>query len=484
MTLLFIILYSLLISLGNLATCHCQFTEKSDKFIMSLSAIGLDDCHQLGVSPNATDKSNVGYVDTLTQVPFDLKGVQCISTGHLHTIIIRAGKVFAAGCGQYFGSDSRITYEKFTEINISEEPISWAACGLYFTIYLTGNGKVILCSDKVIGERISINLAKKAVSVFAGRWKGGAIDEEGAVHIFDYRELQKSPKKYSFEAPAIDLVICNDFRCVLTLDDRVFINGSVFSESDDFFEVTSLAGLKIQKISGKDSTCAALTADGKIFICGRNDYGQFGNGKKKDHYSRFIELRLNEEIKDVSCSSHTLFLTKTGKIIGSGFNTYCQLFQKTNDEILYSPVITPVKADQVFAGCEHSFILSGIGKIENPAKSFFKSHRNSREIRTNHDKVSQKNQKSIQEPIKSEFQETPKDDYLILSSKIDSILAICQAQSQSIAQLSEICRTLQQQNESAKKEIRLIRAAQQKLEQTMNSKLDQVLKYINEQDYY
>lgn len=241
--------------------------------------------------------------------------------------------------------------------------------------------------------------------------------------------------------------------------------------------------MKIQKISGKDSTCAALTADGKIFICGSNDYGQFGNGKK-DYYSRFIELRLNEEIKDVSCSSHTLFLTKTGKIIGSGFNTCCQLFQKTNDEILYSPVITPVKADQVFAGCEHSFILSGIGKIENPAKSFFKSHRNSKEKRTNRNKVPQKNQKSIQEPIKSEFHETPRDDYLILSSKIDSILTTCQAQSQSIAQLSEICRTLQQQNESSKKEIRLIRAAQQKLEQTMNSKLDQVLKYINEQDYY
>lgn len=201
---------------------------------MSLSAIGRDDYHQLGVSPNATNKRNTEYVDTLTQVPFDLKGVQCISTGHLHTIIIRAGKVFAAGCGG-FGSDSRITYEKFTEINISEEPISWAACGLSFTIYLTGNGKVILCSEKVIGERISINLAKKAVSVFAGQWKGGAIDEEGAVHIFD-RELQKSPKKYSFEAPAIDLVICNDFMCVLTLDDRVFINGSVFLESDDFLK--------------------------------------------------------------------------------------------------------------------------------------------------------------------------------------------------------------------------------------------------------
>lgn len=73
--------------------------------------------------------------------------------------------------------------------------------------------------------------------------------------------------------------------------------------------------------------------------------------------------------------------------------------------------------------------------------------------------------------------------------KIDSMIKMSRAWSLCIAQLVEVCQNLQQQNETNKREIRKMRESQHKNEQkineereVLNSKLDVVVEYINDQE--
>lgn len=92
---------------------------------MFLLIRGNDSKFQIGIAPTTDNKNGNGCVDSLTRVPFDLNGVQCVSGGTRHFIIIKDFRVFAAGDNSDFliGSGSRQVYKTFTEIKISEEQI-------------------------------------------------------------------------------------------------------------------------------------------------------------------------------------------------------------------------------------------------------------------------------------------------------------------------------------------------------------------------
>lgn len=236
-----------------------------------------------------------------------------------------------------------------------------------------------------------------------------------------------------------------------------FRDGKLGGYSEDLGEVSSLKGVKVEKLSGYYDACAALTSDGRVFMYGSNECGQFGDGTTLEANDSFTEVKLNEEIKDVSCSFHTLFLTKSNKILGCGLNDKCQLFMKTNETNVLSPIlITTMEADHVITGNSHSFIVSGTGKLDNPAKEFFAGKKTNME-------TSQPKEESFMSTKKPDIRkENPTIQPLNQSEKIDSILQICRDQSQSISQLTDLCRSLQQQNESSKKEIKEIRETQER----------------------
>lgn len=210
-------------------------------------------------------------------------------------------------------------------------------------------------------------LGKKAVSVFSG----GIIDEDGSIHILDMNP-RNQPQKFTFSTPAVDLVSCKSFSCILTSDGQVLMDMKYNNDSQGFVEVQSLKSKEIIKLSGSFDTCAALSSDGRVFVFGNNISGQLGDGTTADNYESFTEIHSNEEIIDVSCPLHTLYLTKSNKIFGIGCNEHSQLMKDTNDDWALSPTeIAAMKADKMVVCVYHSFVLSGTGKIENPAKKFF-----------------------------------------------------------------------------------------------------------------
>lgn len=445
---------------------------------MFLSAGGNNVNKQLGIQ----NQGYSSYIDAATRVPFDIEGIQSISGGAFHSVVVKNSRVFAAGNDTDFkiGSLNSQIYTTFTEINISDEPISWAACGDGFTLYLTVNGIVILCHKCAKGERIQVSLPKKAVSVFAGSSYGGIIDEKGAFYILEKDAPHKIPRRFSFKSPAVDIACCLSFTCVLTSDGCVYANNALNNNSFNFVEVPSLKGKKVEKLSGYYNTCAVLTSNGNVFICGENYFGQLGNGTEKDNFSTFTKIRLNEVVKDVGCSDHTIVLTKSNKIFGCGFNKFNQLLKKTSEENVRSPIlVASIVADQVIVGYNHTFILSGTGKLENPAIKKFKAKIQDAEKPLSTNKIKEKPFNRIEEQ----------------NEKIDSLIAICQAQSQSINKLTETYLILQQQNEMIKQEMRENQRKQEQriqelhdelkaLKGEMNEKLDPVVKYISDQDYF
>lgn len=423
---------------------------------MILSAQGNNQCNQLGIEPTTNNKDGKGCVDVLTQVPFDIEGIQCVTTGAYHSVIIKNNCVYAAGDDTDFliGGDARQTYRTFTEIKISEEPISWAACGQDFTLYLTTSGKVILCHKRAKGEKIIVDIEdKKALAVFSSNFYGAIIDEEGAVHVLCKKKPNEKPIRVFLENPAVDVACSEEFIYILTSDERVFVNAKAGIGSNDFIELKELTDKHIVKLNSYGSTCAALSAEWKVFMAGKNDYGQMGISTTQT-LSDFIEIPLNEEIIDVCCSRTTLFLTKSNKILGCGSNYSYQLHKETSELKELTPiVVATMTADQVITGRGHSFVLSGTGKLENPAKVFFW-------------KLNEK-------------QETVKD--APNQAQIDFLVALCQSQAQSIAQLTELCRNLQKQMETNQKELK---KEITEIRDEMNSKLDTVVKYINDLDVF
>lgn len=429
-----------------------------------MHVVGNDSEHQLGINPTTKSKYDCDCVDDFTKVPFDVEGIQCISSGSRHSVIIKEGCVYAAGDDRYFniGSDSRQIYETFTKINISPYPIKWAACDWNSTLYLTNDGDVIKCHQGAIGEKIIVQLdGFPAIHIF----EDTIIDETGSIFIFEEVDPHKPPTKYTFDMPAVDVVTNESCYLVLTADGRVFEQPY---NSNEFSEVASLKGKKIKKLSGK-STCssiASLSSDGRVFI--------------KSNQT-FSEVRLNEPIKDVGISNHTLFLTKSNKIYGCGMSDNYQLTRKANEEeVIYPVFLASIKADHVIAGEFCSFILlPGKGKIKNPAKDHFKYV-------------------GVGETSSNRVNRCENEDLFLITEeqgkKIDDVLKICQAQSQSIAKLSEMCLDLQKQNEARKKEMHDVKKYLHKLGQKIQEmkdelggvspKIDAVVKYINDQDIY
>lgn len=336
---------------------------------MKLYGSGNHKFSRLGVP---TDEDNDDEI--VVEVPVNLDGIQCISAGLRHSIIIKENKVWAAGDDTKFhiGSDSRQVYDNFTEVHIVDDKVIWAACGDYFTLYLTVNGEVILCHEKCIDNRIKLDLPAKAVSVFGGSENGGIIDETGAFYFIDNENPQHSLTRFLLGSPAIDLACCDGFLAALCLDGRVFIKKS----SSKFSLVPSLKSVKIKKISGYGSACMALAQDGRVFAYGKNDFGQLCDRTHNDCFNKFKEIKSipDAKFKDIACSYHTLLLTETDDLYGAGSNERTQLFFDTGEKKIFDPTLIAQNENvtMIVVGNTHSFYLVGTSVIENPSVSFFK----------------------------------------------------------------------------------------------------------------
>lgn len=359
------------------------FSDKGCDMIKKVSLImyggGNNTTFMLGISSDTENSDNNTYVSKLTEIPgINVRDIQCISPGWTHTVVVmKNGDVLAAGwANRVLGSENSATYKIFIKVDVCEEEVTWAAAGNDFTLYQTKSGRVVLC-HKDFSEKIEIQLPSRAVSVFGGRFYGSIIDEDGGVYFIDIKDPRKAPYPIYFDAPAVEIVCSDDFKVVLLSDGRVFGNGRLNDDKETFIQVPSLSSHKVTRISGCDYSCLALSEDGSVFSYGCNNCGQLGIDSTINNYKNFtrIEIPGDKKIKDIACSSHSLILSREGKLFGCGWNKYKQLFHDSVSDNVPKVVKIDVapRFNNIFAGNVHSIVISVFNLPINPAKAMFMS---------------------------------------------------------------------------------------------------------------
>jgi|GEM_PF-1892340 len=142
-------------------------------------------------------------------------------------------------------------------------------------------------------------------------------------------------------------------------------NGDIFSVSTplqvarDVFAVTSGGGA-----STTSSPTFLVKNDGSLWACGRNAYGQFGNGRQS-LATQAVPVRVMRGVKGVACGGqHSLFLKVDGSLWSSGRNDFGQLGDGTvsaSSGYKQSPVLVMTNVKTASAGFSHSLVVKNDG---------------------------------------------------------------------------------------------------------------------------
>ena len=150
---------------------------------------------------------------------------------------------------------------------------------------------------------------------------------------------------YTFNAQYGDVEIENIFTLgatswILSSDGKLFGCGrNNYGQQGDgtTTDVTTftqrLAGERIVDVACSISTTWAITEDGKLFGCGKNNFNQQGDGTTTD-VTTFTQRLAGERIVDVSTSDYATFgITMDGKLFGCGRNDYGQQGDGTTTDV-------------------------------------------------------------------------------------------------------------------------------------------------------
>jgi len=108
--------------------------------------------------------------------------------------------------------------------------------------------------------------------------------------------------------------------------------------------VANTAAVKVSKISNivsieaAGSQSFAIDSNGKLYAWGYNSYGLLGDGTNTNRNVPVV-VNTSEVVSKVSAgSSHTLFLTTSGKLFGMGRN-YDKVLRNSSDSSFYTPIL-------------------------------------------------------------------------------------------------------------------------------------------------
>jgi len=135
--------------------------------------------------------------------------------------------------------------------------------------------------------------------------------------------------------------------------------------------IESLKGKNITTIGCGQYHTVVGNGEGRVFACGKNDYGQLGI-ESGENQKRMVTIRgalENENVIDIRCGYyHTLALTSRGRVYGFGRNDYGQLgLGQINVQRVHGPHIIGELENKgvvkISAGCYHSVFGSDTGML-------------------------------------------------------------------------------------------------------------------------
>lgn len=338
---------------------------------------------QLGVESDAAATNGNQIVQMPSGIPLSTKGLVSMSAGLRHSIFIYDdGKVFAAGDDRndQIGGNEKQLYSVPTEVKILPESslaengkIIQAACGQYYTAYLTENGSIFINGWRNPGNQYKVEVieegsAVKFVYVHAGFDAPVAIDTKGSLYIFDSYYNTKPPVKFTGEKPFYDVARGSNFIVAIDVSGSVYGSGTIINNkggiSSKFEKISNIENIQSGRVFASYQTSAVLDLkEGKVYIL------------NTEFKYELIEALQDHKVANMDVGKfYALFVTDKNELFGLGQNTFGELMLgkvDSNPLPLTHGAFQRMKINYVKCGTHHSFaIVNGSPLIHLGAKSF------------------------------------------------------------------------------------------------------------------
>lgn len=316
------------------------------------------------------------YVLHPKALPIDAEKLVSIGAGEDHSVFVYAnGSAFAIGNN----SDSQIggcpmkVLSSITQVKIEDYRFQSVYCGgTSYTIYLTDQGVIVICSSQSPDCPIIPVISKPAVYVTGSLTKPYAIDNEGAVIIF-HHDHQVMPVRVTLPVPIYHLAAGSNFTIAVGTDGTVYGDKVLNMNKNEYEKITTLENEKIKYACIYNDHAVLLTQSGTPLTYGNNSFLQLGRDSemyvfKAPNY-HFISAVLNADSGD----QHTIFVTAKGKLVCSGANQFGQLCLGHNRKVLKPMRSTCLhnKASSVICGKSFTYILVDAPPLIHTGAKFF-----------------------------------------------------------------------------------------------------------------
>ena len=139
-----------------------------------------------------------------------------------------------------------------------------------------------------------------------------------------------------------------------------------------FVQVFSSGATAVTAGGGTGGHSIVLKEDGSVWITGKNQHGQLGDGSTSDR-QRFLKVISGNAKAVAAGSKHSLVVKEDGSVWATGCNMYGQLGDgSTVDKFWFVQVfIAPYGVKAVAAGVEHSLVLGQNGTAWAAGANFY-----------------------------------------------------------------------------------------------------------------
>jgi alpha-tubulin suppressor-like RCC1 family protein len=300
-----------------------------------------------------------------------------LAVGWSHLVFVNAAGI-AYGLGDdknhAIGTDSRAYHSTPKSISFDQELVTCVACTQCETMYLTFNGKLIICSEKNEGGRLAVNIPTSVVFIGASYSSFLAIDVTGNLYLLFF-DPQEPPVRHQLHKPIYDAARGEGFAIAVALDGACFGNGLLNEGLDDFGRIPSLRGEKVLRVYAYFNHAAVITTDFRALTWGSNSKGQLGRDDKvpASEFSEVLGLDGHSIVAAALGYESSLFLTSKGILFGCGWNKYGQLFIPPSKKVLMPAraALAPDAVSAVFAGDKFAVVLVGVPAPAHPGMGVF-----------------------------------------------------------------------------------------------------------------
>lgn len=135
-----------------------------------------------------------------------------------------------------------------------------------------------------------------------------------------------------------------------------------------FTQVTENINNDVKQVACGFYHTVILKKDGSLWSCGNNGYGQLGLGDTTERYTfTQITTNINNNVKQVACGlQYTVILKNDGSLWSCGRNSYGELgLNNTSSKTTFTKATTNVYNDvkQIICGSYYTFILKTDGSV-------------------------------------------------------------------------------------------------------------------------